>query len=79
MKFNESVVAQKTRYKNSSTSIDFLDWVCMAFRWKNYDNSPSPKIHPLVSSAILAHWLSFRFKVGVNANLSEILRGLKKG
>ena len=29
MKLNESVVAQKTGYKNSSSSIDILDWVCI--------------------------------------------------
>ena len=29
MKLNESVVAQKTGYKNAHTSMDILDWVCI--------------------------------------------------
>ena len=31
MKLNESQVAQRTGYKNSSTSVDILDWVCISF------------------------------------------------
>ena len=39
VKLNESVVGQKTGYKNSysSTSIDILDWVCKSYFLLNFD------------------------------------------
>ena len=39
VKLSESVVGQKTGYKNSysSTSIDILDWVCKSYLLLNFD------------------------------------------
>jgi len=39
VKLNESVVGQKTGYKNSysSTSVDILDWVCKTYWLSNFD------------------------------------------